>query len=308
MLCSVSVDLDEIPNYYFLYGLQPPTGRGATAVYDIALERLERWAAAQSIPLTFFAVGSDLDRPQNADRLRRLVERGHEVGNHTLDHAYDLTRRSTAEMKRQVGEGIAAIQRGTGVRPTGFRAPGYTVTDALYDVLAELDVAYDSSVFPCPPYYAAKAVALATIFARGRSSKSILDRPSVLRAPTRPYRVGRPYYRRGQGLLELPIQVTRWLRLPFIGTTLTLAGPSRARALSRLVVGEPFVNLELHGMDVLDASDGFEELRGKQADAAVPHERKLATLSAVVELLQSKGYAFVRLDEAAQRFGSKIHS
>ena len=136
----------------------------------------------------------------------------------------------------------------------------------------------------------------------GRTSRSILDVPSVLLAPTRPYRVGRPYWKDGMGVLELPIQVTRGPRLPFIGTTLTLAGPAKARWLTRLVVGEPLVNLELHGIDVLDANDGLEALRGHQPDVIVPHQRKLETLAAVVEVLRDNGYAFVRLKEAAQAF------
>lgn len=81
-----------------------------------------------------------------------------------------------------------------------------------------------------------------------------------------------------------------------------LAGPSRARLLTRLVVGEPLVNLELHGIDVLDADDGFPELRGHQPDVRVPHARKLEALSAVLETLRAAGYSFVRLDEAAKAF------
>src|SRR5439155_22329553 len=133
--------------------------------------------------------------------------------------------------------------------------PGYTITDEVFDVLAELGALWDSSVFPCPAYFSAKAVALGWIGLRGRTSHSILDTPRVLTAPVRPYRIGRPYWTRGEGMLELPIQVTRGPRLPFIGTTVTLGGPSRARLLARACVGEPLVNLELHGIDVLDAGD-----------------------------------------------------
>lgn len=301
-LCAVSVDLDEIPNYYAIHGLPAPTGRGATAVYDVALDRLDAFARSHALPLTLFAIGSDLTRRENADRLRGAFESGHEIANHTLDHAYDLTRMPLTEARRQVEEGADAIERATGTRPTGFRSPGYTTTDALLSLLRELGVAYDSSVFPCPPYYAAKAAKLALLRAVGRSSRSILDSPSVLRAPTRPYRVGTPYWTVGSGILELPVQVTRGPRLPFIGTTLTMAGAARARWLTRLVSGEPLVNLELHGIDVLDCRDGFPELEGEQPDAAIPHAKKLEALGAVVESLRNDGYSFVRLDEAARAF------
>jgi hypothetical protein len=103
-------------------------------------------------------------------------------------------------------------------------------------------------------------------------------------------------------MLELPIQVTPGMRLAFIGTWLTLAGPSGARALTRQVAGQELVNLELHGIDVLDADDGLEALRSHQPDVRITKQRKLETLSAVVEVLRNAGYGFVRLDEAARVF------
>jgi len=301
-LAALSVDLDEIPNYFQIHGLGVPQGPAADLVYDVALERLGRFAADNELPLTLFAIGADMARTGNAERLRAMVEHGHEIGNHSLDHLYDLTRRSRDEMHRQVAAGVTVLSGATGVRPTGFRAPGYTLTDGLVRVLEEVGVTYDSSVFPCPPYYLAKAAKLGAIRLARRHSLSVLDRPSVLRAPRRPYRLGEPYFKRGQGLVELPVQVTRGLRLPFIGTTLTLAGATRARWLTRAVLGEPLVNLELHGIDVLDAADGLEALRGHQPDVRVPHGEKIAALAAVVETLKRGGYSFVRLDEAAERF------
>ena len=130
----------------------------------------------------------------------------------------------------------------------------------------------------------------------------MVDRPSVLLAPTRPYFAGSPYWRRGEKMLELPVQVTRGLRLPFIGTTITLAGPSRARLLARMCVGEPLVNLELHGIDVLDAGDGLEALRPHQPDVRVTATRKLEALHAVYEVFRKAGYAFVTMREAAEAF------
>jgi hypothetical protein len=166
-------------------------------------------------------------------------------------------------------------------------------------VLQDCGVQYDSSVFPCPPYYLAKAAAMTGIHLRGRRSRSVLDTPAVLFAPTEPYRMGRPYWKRGGGLLELPVQVTRGLRLPFIGTTLAIAGADRAKWLAQQVVGEPLVNLELHGIDALDVDDGLEPLRPHQLDVRVPAPKKLDAIGAALGVLRDAGYAFVRLAEAA---------
>jgi peptidoglycan/xylan/chitin deacetylase (PgdA/CDA1 family) len=301
-LCAVSVDLDEIPNYFAIYGLPEPAAPARSLVYDVALDRLTDLAEQQRIPLTLFVIGSDLERPEAAAKIRSASLRGFEIGNHSLDHRYDLVRLGRDAVASQVGEGARAIERVTGVRPVGFRAPGYTITDEVFDVLGELGVAYDSSVFPCPAYWAAKAVAIGLIRARGRTSRSIVDTPAILAAPTRPYRVGRPYWRRGKGLLELPIQVTRGPRLPFFGTSITFWGAGFARVLARMVRGEPLVNLELHGIDVLDAADGLEELLPHQVDLRVARASKIRALEAVIEELRTAGYAFTTLREAAAAF------
>jgi peptidoglycan-N-acetylglucosamine deacetylase len=298
-LASVSVDLDEIPNYFEIHGLAPPTGPAASLVYDLGLARLRALADAGGFPLTLFAIGSDLVRAEASQGLRDAAAAGHEIANHSLDHRYDLVRLGRGEIRRQIEDGARAIEQAVGERPVGFRAPGYTITDEVFDILEDLDVTYDSSVFPCPAYFAAKTAAIGAIAARGRSSRSIIDTPKVLLSPTQPYRIGKPYWRRGQGLLEIPVQVTRGLRLPFIGTSVTLAGPSRARLLAKMCVGEPLVNLELHGIDVLDAADGLKALRPHQHDVRVTHERKLEALLAATSELRRAGYTFVTMREAA---------
>jgi len=302
-LAAVSVDLDEIHHYFEIHGLTAP-GESGTLVYDAAIDRLRGLADAGRFPLTLFAIGRDLDRQASRDRLKAAAEEGHEIANHSLDHRYDLVRLGREEIERQIDDGASVIAAACGTRPVGFRAPGYTITDEVFDVLSDLGVAYDASVFPCPAYWTAKTAAIGLISLRGRKSQSIVDTPSVLRAPTRPYRVGKPYWKRGNGVLEIPVQVTRGLRLPFIGTSVTLAGPSRARWLAKMCVGEPLVNLELHGIDVLDVTDGLEALRPHQPDVKVPHGRKTESILAAVEVLRSAGYTFVTMREAAEAFGA----
>jgi len=66
-----------------------------------------------------------------------------------------------------------------------------------------------------------------------------------------------------------------------------------------MCVGEPLVNLEMHGIDVLDEGDGLFALSPYQRDVRVEKERKLAVFEAVVATLRTAGYRFVTLRDAA---------
>ncbi len=299
MLLSISVDLDAVAHYRAIHGL--PARAEDDLLFARAVPRLADWAKQRELPLTWFVVGADLASAHNAEILAALASAGHELASHSFSHHYDLTRRPAPEMRSEVERGVAALERAARVKVTGFRAPGYVVTDTLLDLLRECGLAYDSSVFPCPSYYALKAAALTAMNARHQPSSSIIDVPEVLRAPTMPYRVGRPYWFSGTGIWEVPIQVTRRTRLPFIGTALTLAGSTGARLLARGVLGEKCVNLELHAIDALDERDGLVDLAKHQRDLRIPWSKKLEAIDAAVGLLRERGYVCVRMDELAAR-------
>ncbi len=305
-LAAISVDLDEIRCYAAIHGLAPPTEDAQRAIYRKALPRLRRLFDELDVRATFFAIGDDVD-DENGAALRRLVDEGHEVANHSLSHHYDLTRRPKAAIRAEIAGGADAIERATGVRPVGFRAPGYTITDEVFDVLEDLGVRYDSSVFPCPAYYGAKAAAIQLIRARGRRSHSVIDDPRVLLAPANPYRVSRPYWRRGRSLVELPVGVTRGARLPYIGTTVVLSGRWGARLLTRAMVGRPLVNLELHGIDLADApQDGLAFLVPHQGDLRRSAADKASALRAAIGELRRTGHAFVTCAQAASVFDESL--
>lgn len=307
-LAAISIDLDEVHCYSAIHGLEPLEGPAASAIYAKAVPRFEALFDELGVAATFFAIAADTATPVAAEALRRLAAAGHEIASHSLDHLYDLTRQDRATQERQVVESLDRLEAVSGARPVGFRAPGYTVTDQLLEVVAEAGLRYDSSVFPCPPYYGAKVAAIGAIrlraaLGRGRPSRSIVDDPRVLSAPADPYRLGRPYWRRGDGLLELPIGVTRGPRLPYIGTSVVLAGERGADWLSRAMVGRPLVNLELHGIDLADAeADGLQALAPHQPDLRVSAEGKERALRAAIHRLRAAGYRFVRLADAADAF------
>ncbi|MGB8329737.1 MAG: polysaccharide deacetylase family protein [Polyangiales bacterium] len=304
-LASISIDLDEVPRYAAIHGVPTPTGPEAHVVYERCVPRLASWLEEESIAATFFVVGEDLEREENRKTIASLHRGGHEIGNHSYHHHYDLTHRAAGEVREEVESGAAIIESVCGTRPFGFRAPGYIVSDALFDALEASGVEYDSSVFPCPSYYVAKALAIAAIRIRGRTSASFLDHPSVLRAPRHPYRIGRPYWRVGRGLLELPIGVTPW-RLPYIGTSLVWGGPRVTEHLTKQMLGMELINLELHGFDAADAvQDGLDWLVPHRADLKRTATEKLRSLGTAIRIIRDAGYELVTLEEAARRFSSE---
>jgi peptidoglycan/xylan/chitin deacetylase (PgdA/CDA1 family) len=102
----------------------PRTGNRIALTFDdgpsestgMLLDLLEEYGAKA----TFFQVGVHVRRlPEVA---RQVVERGHEIGNHTEHHAR-LWTLGRAGIEREVGEAQEAIEEATGVKARWFRAP-----------------------------------------------------------------------------------------------------------------------------------------------------------------------------------------
>ena len=183
-----------------------------------------------------------------------------------------------------------------------FRAPGYDLSPAMLDRLAHLGYRYDSSLFPAPGYYAAKAAVMAGLLLVGRPSGAVMTNPRALRGPAEPYRpaMAAPW-RRGQApVVELPVAVTPWLRLPAIGTSLIVAPAGIRRHLVRAMARRAFFNFELHGIDFADAEkDGIPgELVARQPDLRLPIADKLARLGGLLDQLAA-GWKLVTLADVA---------
>ena len=311
--CAVSVDLDSIACYYRIHALGPAPVELEHAILERALPRAAKLFHDRGIPVTWFVVGRDADaeaglpdraaRAANGERLRALAAHGDELGNHSYAHPYELARQSAAEVDDEITS-CDRVLRAIGGRPVrGFRAPGYDISPAMLDVLARLGYRYDSSVFPAPGYYAAKAGVMAALAVIGRPSGAVMTNPRGLLAPIDPYRpaMAAPW-RRGQApVVELPVAVTRWARVPAIGTSLlVLPAPIRARIVAAMAE-RSFFNFELHGIDFADAEqDGIPgELVARQPDLRLPIAEKLARLGRLLDDLATRWHFATLADVAA---------
>lgn len=310
--CAVSIDLDGISCYYRIHGLGDPPAELEHVILERALPRAAALFASRNIHVTWFVIGRDADgnaaladrtaRAANAERLRTLVDLGDELGNHSYSHPYELARMPTDAITAEIANCDRVLRDITGHPPKGFRAPGYDVAPAMLDTLARLGYRYDSSIFPAPGYYAAKAAVMTALAAVGRPSGAVMTNPRALTAPADPYRPSMTSpWRRGQApVVELPIAVTPWTRLPAIGTTLLVAPEwVRGRVLSAMS-RRNFFNFELHGIDFADATkDGIPgELVDRQPDLRIPIDDKLARLEMILDEIAAS-YSFATLAEVA---------
>lgn len=307
--CSVSIDVDPLSCYYTIHGL----GSAPAELRDLIMRRcIPRFAevfARRGLTATFFIVGEDVDVERfdgdaRATRslLGSLAAAGHEIGNHSYSHPYDLARYSAERAGDEITRAHHLLSEAAGRPVRGFRAPGYDLSPAMLDQLMRLGYLYDSSVFPAPGYYSLKASVMAMMRVARRPSGAVMTNPRALLAPADPYRPNATApWRRGQApLVELPIAVTPFTRVPAIGTLLLLAPDwLRARMLEAMR-RRPFFNLELHGIDLADADlDGIPgALVSRQPDLRVPLARKLRALEATLDRL-ALDYELVTLASAA---------
>lgn len=310
--CAISIDLDGLGCYYRIHGLGPAPVELEHVILERALPRAAKLFADRGIHVTWFVVGRDADadavlpdraaRAANAARLRALASHGDELGNHSYTHPYELARLGAPEVDQEIASCDRVLRAITGHGIRGFRAPGYDLSAIMLAALARHGYRYDSSIFPAPAYYAAKAAVMGALALTRRPSGAVLTDPRALLAPTDPYRpaMNAPW-RRGQApVVELPVAVTPWTRLPAIGTTLLVAPDAvRAHVLAAMQ-RRPFFNFELHGIDFADAEkDGIPgELVAHQPDLRLPIAAKLARLEAILDQL-ARHWQFVTLGELA---------
>ena len=297
----ISIDLDSVECYYGIHGLKPPD-TVKTIHFSKGLRRFLDLFDKLNIKSTLFVIGEDLRDEACRRILAEAAERGHEPANHTWSHPYNLTRLPDTQIRHQVRKAHQAIAECTGREPVGFRAPGYHINSRLRSLLRESGYRYDASLLPSPPYYFAKSAVIALSALKGRRSRSIIGGSGMILSPTLPYRSGEMYWTMGDDLLEIPCSVATPLRIPFIGTTMTVFPDRVVRLLMCYLEKQPFLSIELHAIDLMDAArDGFESLARFQPDAAIPLEEKEAKIRAVLStIVNDFGFEPMTLEKAAE--------
>jgi polysaccharide deacetylase family protein (PEP-CTERM system associated) len=124
--------------------------QGANEAFQRQMAALLGALRAVEAPATFFILG--LTAENHPQAVETILAEGHGVACHGYAHerVYDLT---VDSFRHDLDRSLRLIERLTGRRPRGYRAPCFSINrDSLWarDVLTEFGFEYDSSECECP--------------------------------------------------------------------------------------------------------------------------------------------------------------
>lgn len=104
--------------------------------------RLIELFASRDIPATFYVPGEIAQR--YTSECRAIMEHGHEIGHHGHIHLFNDQADEEAQ-RRELFDGLAALDRCLGIRPVGYRSPGWELTPETLRMLCAEGFRWDSS-------------------------------------------------------------------------------------------------------------------------------------------------------------------
>lgn len=212
-LASVSLDLDNQWSYMKTHG---DAGWETFPSYlDAFVPHALEALGALNLEITFFVVGQDAALDCNRDSLRSIRARGHDIGNHSFRHEQWIQTFSPERIEREVSETADAIERVTGRRPTGYRGPGFTWNEELFEVLTRAGYLYDASTLPT---YIGPLARLYYFRTSSIDREEMEKRKNLFGGFGEGRRPVKPYLwklRSGRTLLEIPVTTIPIVKTPF---------------------------------------------------------------------------------------------
>jgi hypothetical protein len=257
---SLSLDLDNQWSYMKTHG---DSGWQSYPSYlDTVVPRILEFLATRRLTITFFIVGQDAALPQNRAALASIAAAGHEIGNHSFRHEPWLHLYTGDELDQELRRAEDAIEAATGVRPRGFRGPGFSLSRGTLETLASRGYDYDATVFP----NLLNPLARAYLFSTSKLTAGEKKQRSALFGTWKDaFRPVRPFqWRLASGsLLEIPVTTLPLFKVPMhLSYLIYLAKFSRvaaraylhfALAACRVTGTQP--SILLHPLDFLGGED-----------------------------------------------------
>jgi hypothetical protein len=250
---TLQVDVDNIWNYLADLGVNE--AGDPSVMYQESIERFLDLFSSFKVKATFFCIGRDLLHPRVRALVRRLVREGHEVANHSFSHVQNFSALSRAELHTEIVSAHTLLERATGKRVLGFKAPGWCINAHTLPILHELGYTYDSSYLPS---FVSPLLSFARFVLSGgvRTQKKVGSLKTSF-GPLHPHYPAVPYHALdsrplSQSVLEIPQSVFPGIRFPFHSTFVFLLGKVYFRqGLAWMKRTRLPLNYVFHALDLL---------------------------------------------------------
>lgn len=301
LVTSISLDLDDKWTYLKTHGDE--AWKNYPSYLDYAVPRILDFLDKHDTKITFFIVAQDAVFEHNKPVLKQIADRGHDIGNHTFHHDPWLHIYSEEDVDKELALAEVHIEEATGVRPRGFRGPGFSFSDAVLKVLSRRGYRYDASTFPNILNPLARAYFLWTSSLtkeERQTRKGLFGSWKDGFRPNKPYR----WNVNGQELLEIPVTTMPIFKVPIHASyVLFLSIYSYQLAmfyfkfvitLCKLTRTEP--SILLHPLDFI-GSDDTQDLSFFPA-MRMPLNKKIRVMDAIFYLLK-KNFKCATMEEHA---------
>ena len=154
--CAASFSFD-VDGESAAIAADPATARSMTAMSHqaygplVGVTRILEMLDHHRVRSTFFVPGATADRYPGV--VRDIAAAGHEIAHHGYHHVTPTTL-SRPEQAEQLDRGSEALERLTGQRPIGYRAPMWDLSWDMPELLVERGFTYDSSLMDGDAPYA----------------------------------------------------------------------------------------------------------------------------------------------------------
>ncbi len=145
-LASLSLDLDNKWSYLKVRG--DDSWQDLPSYFHVVVPRILAAFKAVDVKATVFVVGQDAKLEKNHDALRSIVAAGHEIANHSFHHEPWLHLYTPQQVAEELELAEEAIRNITDVKLTGFRGPGFSISEDVLQELARRGYRYDATSFP----------------------------------------------------------------------------------------------------------------------------------------------------------------
>ncbi len=282
---TIQVDLDGLWTLYQYHGLPCPVW--PDPVYTEALPRFLDIFLDYRVQATFFIIGKDAECPEKQSWIKKIIQAGHEVANHSYSHEIPYHKRNLEDIKEDILRSGNILTQLSGKSPKGFRAPGYGIDENILRIIDELGYQYDASIFPTP-----WSQAMAHIERKKCKDKAPVGGFGSGQygwSPVKPYLLRRI---QGKGnhktpLLEVPVSVFPFFRTPlhrsvsqFLGDLYWQAGISFSRMIRR-----PF-SLLFHGVDLVDGL--YDQQLPELKRITTPFPQRIDEIRKMVKFIKRK--------------------